>query len=97
MRFRRGEVDTGFIDGNLAALGAVPQERDKAAAARGVAFLLGAAIAGESEAADEDGGVSPWAARDGFQLGGLRSVVVPIDIDGEGAARQSPMRRMACA
>jgi 3-methylcrotonyl-CoA carboxylase alpha subunit len=29
---------------------------------------------------------SPWAERDGFQLGGERSVVVPIVVDGEGAS-----------
>ena len=28
---------------------------------------------------------SPWAARDGFQLGGQRSVTVPVVIDGDGA------------
>ena len=39
--FRRGTVDTGFIDRNLAALGAVPREPDYAAAALGVERLLG--------------------------------------------------------
>ncbi len=43
--FRRGTVDTGFIDRNLARLGAVPQPRDNAAAALGVARLLNAAAA----------------------------------------------------
>ncbi len=38
--FRQGKVDTGFIDRNLAALGAVPQATDHAAAALGVAHLL---------------------------------------------------------
>ena len=38
--FREGKVDTGFIDRNLAALGAVPHEPDRAAAAAGVALLL---------------------------------------------------------
>ena len=28
---------------------------------------------------------SPWAARDGFQLGGTRSLAVPVVIDGESA------------
>ena len=38
--FREGKVDTGFIDRNLAALGAVPQALDRAAAALGVSHLL---------------------------------------------------------
>ena len=38
--FRQGKVDTGFIDRNLAALGAVPRKADFAAAALGVANLL---------------------------------------------------------
>ncbi len=33
--FRQGDFDTGFIDGHLAALGAVPQGLDRAAAALG--------------------------------------------------------------
>jgi 3-methylcrotonyl-CoA carboxylase alpha subunit len=81
-RFREGKVDTGFIDRNLAALGAVPQEPDHAAAAAGVAQLLrdGAASAEDSAEAS-----SPWAARDGFQLSGARSITVPIVVDGQGA------------
>ncbi len=46
--FREGKVDTGFIDRNLAALGAVPQSPDFAAAAVGVACLL----AGKATAQD---------------------------------------------
>jgi 3-methylcrotonyl-CoA carboxylase alpha subunit len=77
--FRAGKVDTVFIDRNLAALGAVPHEADSAAAAFGVVALLarGTANADEPAAADGDAG-SPWAARDGFQLGGSRRVAVPI-------------------
>ena len=40
--FRQGNVDTGFIDRNLEMLGAVPQQRDLAAAALGAAHLLDA-------------------------------------------------------
>ena len=40
--FREGKVDTGFIDRNLAALGAVPHDPDHAAAAPGVAQPLDA-------------------------------------------------------
>ncbi len=92
--FRQGKVDTGFIDRNLAALGAVPHEADRAAAARGVERLL----AGSAPAADEtlaaqprspsawvSAWVSPWAARDGFQLGGTRKLAIPIVIDGQNA------------
>jgi 3-methylcrotonyl-CoA carboxylase alpha subunit len=81
--FRHGKVDTGYIERNLAALGAVPQEPDKAAAALGTALLL----AGASETApaenDEADFASPWSAGDGFQLGGVRSVAIPIVVDGE--------------
>src|SRR5579863_10003982 len=73
--FRRGTVDTGFIDRDLAALGAVPREPDHGAAALGVEHLLAgtAETASETtEAAIDDPGYdtnSPWAATDGFQLG----------------------------
>ena len=80
---RQAHVDTGFIDRNLAALGAVPQPSDKAAAALGLAHLLAATTI--EAATSEESSESPWAARDGFQLGGARSLIVPIVIDGEGA------------
>jgi 3-methylcrotonyl-CoA carboxylase alpha subunit len=78
--FREGKVDTGFIDRNLTALGAVPHGRDNAAAARGVECLLGRDVAEADAHAAAD---SPWAARDGFQLTGARSTVVPVLVDGE--------------
>jgi len=85
--FRAGKVDTAFIDRNLAELGAMPHAPDHAAAASGVAQL----IAGESADVDAMGegpteARSPWAARDGFQLGGTRSVTVPVLVDGQDAA-----------
>ncbi|HEY5066850.1 MAG TPA: biotin carboxylase N-terminal domain-containing protein [Xanthobacteraceae bacterium] len=81
--FRRGTVDTGFIDRNLAALGAVPREPDYAAAALGVERLLG----GDETTHPTDNGIdpdadSPWAAVDGFQLGGNRTLSLPVVIDG---------------
>jgi len=86
--FRQGKVDTGFIDRNLAALGAVPHKADLAAAALGAAHLLKDEAGGESP--DRDASVdeaaeasSPWATSDGFQLGGKRSHTVPVVIDGE--------------
>jgi 3-methylcrotonyl-CoA carboxylase alpha subunit len=79
--FRVGGVDTGFIDRNLAVLGAVPREPDAAAAALGVARLLAQSSSRDEFAVDEPDW--PWAARDGFQLGGKRSVTVPVVVDGE--------------
>ncbi len=93
--FRLGKVDTGFIDRNLAALGAVPRGPDRAAAALGVVQLLARAQKEEvsdcistENARPRAGGSEadwPWAARDGFQLGGARSITVPVLIDGENA------------
>jgi 3-methylcrotonyl-CoA carboxylase alpha subunit len=86
--FRQGKVDTGFIDRNLAALGAVPRKADFAAAALGVVHLLERKAGGEfpdgGASADEPAEASsPWAMSDGFQLGGTRSHAVPIVIDGD--------------
>ena len=87
--FRQGHVDTEFIDRSLASLGVGPAGPDRAAAAFGVTQLLAAAC--PEAASDEDVAAanspanSPWAARDGFQLGGGRALAVPILIDGESA------------
>jgi 3-methylcrotonyl-CoA carboxylase alpha subunit len=89
--FRQGGVDTGFIDRNLAALAAVPHGIDRAAAALGVLRLVTSKLVRElpedGSAADDDTSQaqSPWAARDGFQLGGSRLITVPVVIDGESA------------
>jgi 3-methylcrotonyl-CoA carboxylase alpha subunit len=82
--YRRGRVDTGYIDRNLAALGAVPRRgADFGAAALGAARLL-AQQQRQNLAEDEaPGDASPWAARDGYQLTGIRSLTVPIAVDGE--------------
>ena len=78
--FRQGRVDTGYIDRNLAALGAVArQHADFGAAALGAAWLL-APNQPENETVDA---ASPWAAQGGFQLTGVRSLTVPIAVDGE--------------
>jgi 3-methylcrotonyl-CoA carboxylase alpha subunit len=85
--FRQGKVDTGFIDRNLAVLGAVPHKADPAAAALGVVQLLGRKAEsefGDAPAEPAEAG-SPWAMSDGFQLGGTRSHAVPVTIDGESA------------
>jgi 3-methylcrotonyl-CoA carboxylase alpha subunit len=84
--FQKGAVDTGFIDRNVAALGAVAHPPDHAAAALGVVHLLeqrareAAALRAQPAAT-----ASPWDATDGFQLGGLRAIGVPIVIDGADA------------
>jgi 3-methylcrotonyl-CoA carboxylase alpha subunit len=81
--FRRGGVDTGFIDRNLALLGAVPGELDRAAVASGVARLMQRDLMRrhtESTAGDDIG--SPWDAMDGFQFSGARVVTVPVIADG---------------
>jgi 3-methylcrotonyl-CoA carboxylase alpha subunit len=78
--FRKGKVDTGFIDRNLETLGAVPQPRDSAAAALGAAHLLRIAAVEHDEETED---ASPWSAQDGFQLGGLRSIEIPVVVDGE--------------
>jgi 3-methylcrotonyl-CoA carboxylase alpha subunit len=80
--FRKGTIDTGYIDQHLAALGATPHATDYAAAARGVVELLtgGKAQEGPDDQLSAD---SPWAARDGFQLGGTRTLGLPVNVDGE--------------
>jgi 3-methylcrotonyl-CoA carboxylase alpha subunit len=85
---RSGRVDTGFIDRNLAALGATRHEPDYAAAALGAARLLAQSFSGSTEQVALDGesidADSPWAARDGFQLGGTRRLTIPIAVEGVG-------------
>ncbi len=83
--FRAGKVDTGLIDRNLEALGAVPHGSDAAAAALGVARLLDGKDAEQAQPESTVEPNSPWAARDGFQLSGVRRVAVPILIDGQSA------------
>ena len=99
--FRQGKVDTGFIERNLAALGAEPQPPDKAAAALGVAHLLAAQDEAQDQASlaedappDSPSFVSPWAVRDGFQLGGARIVTLPIVVDGESETATVTIRQL---
>jgi 3-methylcrotonyl-CoA carboxylase alpha subunit len=80
-KFRAGQFDTGFIEQNLDALGAVPQPPDNVAAARGVAELLARETARLSASSDEEALPSPWDARDGFQLTGTRALDLPILVD----------------
>ena len=84
-QFRAETFDTGFIDRNLAALGAVKQDMDVTAAARAVEALLvedeaqrRARLQGRDATAQ-----SPWAQLDGFALAGAHPVSVRVLIDGE--------------
>ena len=83
--FRNGTFDTGFIDRNLAALGATPQGLDRAAAALGVQALLQRERQRihASAAPEADTPASPWDADDAFQLTGARRLLLPIVADGE--------------
>ncbi len=83
--FRHGRIDTGFIDRSLTLLGAVPHARDQAAAALGVAHLLSARNDDVADNNDNFDAGSPWAVHDGFQLGGKRTLAVPMVVDGENA------------
>jgi 3-methylcrotonyl-CoA carboxylase alpha subunit len=85
--FRQGKIDTEFIDRSLAALGALPQPPDRAAAAFGLARLLAVQSMDEAGGAGEADTMadSPWAANDGFQLAGPRTLTIPVVIDGESA------------
>ncbi|HEX2556529.1 MAG TPA: acetyl/propionyl/methylcrotonyl-CoA carboxylase subunit alpha [Microvirga sp.] len=83
--FRDGAFDTGFIDRNLQALGAVPVAADLAAAAAGALYLVQRdterLVLGQcAHAADVAG---PWWADDGFQLVGRRETGLPVIVDGE--------------
>ncbi len=82
--FGAGQFDTGFIDRNLAALGAEPQPADKAAIAFGVAAMLQNARADMDGLTD--GAQSPWDAQDAFQLSGSRDVSVPVMTEGAAIA-----------
>ena len=88
--FRKGDFDTGFIDRNLAALGAVPQGLDRAAAALGTQKLVereSARIAAVFER-EPDAPASPWDSGDAFQLSGARHLALPILTEGESIVAQ---------
>lgn len=82
--FRAGLADTGYIDRNLAALGAVPRQgADFGAAALGASLLLARDQRQNPGEDEEIDAASPWADQDGFQLTGVRTLTVPIAVDGE--------------
>jgi 3-methylcrotonyl-CoA carboxylase alpha subunit len=90
--FRSGRFDTDFIDRNLAKLGAVPQPLDRAAAGAGVAWLIAREAKQIAARQEEDTPHSPWDLADAFQLSGVRSVSLPVRVDGESAVAQAAWR-----
>ena len=82
--FRAGDFDTGFIERNLEALGAVPHALDTRALAIGAAVVWH-----KTQHANEKKGylqgrllASPWADKDSFQMGPPRHTVLPLLADG---------------
>jgi 3-methylcrotonyl-CoA carboxylase alpha subunit len=73
--FRAGTFDTGFIEANLARLGAAPREVDAEAVLIGAERLL--APRGQPAACHD-----PWRVADSFELTGRRSVGVDLLVDG---------------
>jgi 3-methylcrotonyl-CoA carboxylase alpha subunit len=83
--FRRGIFDTGFIDRNLEALGAVAREPSPLAVAAGALSLVRRdhernMLAGSAAVGNHFG---PWWESDGFQIVGKRRTGVPLMVDGE--------------
>jgi 3-methylcrotonyl-CoA carboxylase alpha subunit len=88
--FRRGDFDTGFIERNLAGLGAVPQDLDRAAAAAGAQKLMEreSARIGLSLGREPDASPSPWDSGDAFQLSGARRLALPVLAEGKAVVAQ---------
>jgi 3-methylcrotonyl-CoA carboxylase alpha subunit len=88
--FRKGDFDTGFIDRNLAALGAASQPLDRAAAALGTQMLVQRERAriDTSFEREPDAPASPWDSGDAFQLAGARRLALPILAEGESIVAQ---------
>jgi 3-methylcrotonyl-CoA carboxylase alpha subunit len=83
--FRAGKLDTGLIERNLAALGAVPPALDRDAVAAGALALLAeekarirAAAIDRSSWADD-----PWTSDDGFALAPGREGTIRLVAEGE--------------
>jgi 3-methylcrotonyl-CoA carboxylase alpha subunit len=68
--FRAGEFDTGFIDSNLARLGAAPRAIDREATLVAVETLLTRRAKAPASVTNFD----PWDAADGFEMIGRRTV-----------------------
>jgi 3-methylcrotonyl-CoA carboxylase alpha subunit len=86
--FRAGRFDTGFIERNLQALGAVAVPADPLVVAAGALYLIERArqrllLAASDRAGDIQGA---WWADDGFQLLGRRETGMPLVVDGGDSA-----------
>jgi 3-methylcrotonyl-CoA carboxylase alpha subunit len=83
--FRSGEFDTGFIDRNLAELGAVPRAPDEGLVAAAALRLVedDAFRLATGAAARVDDAAGPWWVDDGFQLLGTRRTQLALEVDGE--------------
>jgi 3-methylcrotonyl-CoA carboxylase alpha subunit len=85
--FRSGAFDTGFIDRNLATLGADMPAPDRAAAASAAAHLVRSEqtrLATQAARRGDPPG-SPWSLADGFTLGGAYLAPMAVTVDGERA------------
>jgi 3-methylcrotonyl-CoA carboxylase alpha subunit len=82
---RKGNFDTGFIDGNLAELGAIPQGLDRGAVAFGAQWLLAQERSPVSSLLEDttEETQSPWDVADAFQISGTRHLALPLLVDGE--------------
>jgi 3-methylcrotonyl-CoA carboxylase alpha subunit len=89
--FRAGEFDTSFIERHLAELVAAPG-LDRAAAAAGAQALLARDAARIAALREAEAPASPWDAGDGFQLGGARTLQVPLIVEGENLTAQVSYR-----
>jgi 3-methylcrotonyl-CoA carboxylase alpha subunit len=81
--FRSGRFDTGFIDRNLASLGAVERAPGDKAVALGAFRLVAEELQELRNAhAARSEYHSPWDQADGFQLVGDRRQMLPVIVDG---------------
>ncbi len=83
--FRDGPFDTGFIERNIAALGAEPQPLDASAVAAAALHLEERRQeAGIVQAASQEGGaLSPWIVADAFSLMPRPPLGLSLSVDGE--------------
>jgi 3-methylcrotonyl-CoA carboxylase alpha subunit len=83
--FRAGDFDTGFIDRNVEALGAVPQPMDAEAARLGILKLMDGEWSHRNwqDGRLTDENTSPWQHVDGFQLGTARRTTRRYLVNGE--------------
>jgi 3-methylcrotonyl-CoA carboxylase alpha subunit len=86
--FRAGRFDTGFIDRHLAELLHADPDDEALAIAHAVAFLLDrersriAEVESVRKSPLRAAWRDPWSADDGFALGGVRTIVLDILVDG---------------